>query len=385
MKQKNWFILNSLYRKNCAIFIFIILISLVACVESDVDSENISRRTSEAEQAVYNFAVISDSHIVDTNVAKDYHNANGKLRNLGEVLSGRNFDFVVHTGDHINDLYCPKIEHSPADLICLNHIHPDQIPYACCDTPDNCYGDHEFVDGNHSRCPPHLLLRTYPDIISGHFWMPEYYIVLGNHDDRIWQDSVVRVAGKQAWGRVFGLEKSKFYYNPPAIYSDANHKSYYLVTKAGFQLFMLDSTFEHDNDEMNFGTDQLNWLKNQLSNTNYHSAVLFWHTRIRPNEFDVEIHDILKIIATYKDKIKMVFVGHGHQFLETKWSVPNTESSTIMFYETTSTVCEFKPEYGIPSYYHVKLDNNLETVTVENRDSIFKYYPTIATTSCNAS
>ena len=57
-----------------------------------------------------------------------------------------------------------------------------------------------------------------------------------------------------------------------------------------------------------------------------------------------EKHEILKIIADndkYKHKIKMVFVGHGHQFKEIKWKPDPNDDLEIPFYETTSTGCGF--------------------------------------------
>lgn len=359
----------------------------------------------------YEFAVISDSHIKQSPWESDTKDAQHQLEKLGETITNLVLDFVVHTGDHVNDLYCRQDSYD----ICY-YTHPTDTSYRCCDcNPFNCYGTHWFhlgKTGRHSRCPPDVM-DLYASIVRKNFHLPFYYMVLGNHDDRFYNVltkklHVIRDDAKISWGWVFGLDRADgtgIYYNKPMYYSDADHpiskpwdtyQSYYVVKKDAFNLFMLDSNFDkpdgcddpHCNDEIHFGTEQLDWLKKKLDVTNY--AILFWHTRIRDGEFDTGTHEILEIIADpkYRDKIKMVFTGHGHQFKETLWQPDTNADLKIPFYETTSTVCKFSDTFypPIPSYYHVSIDTINGEVKIINHDDIFKGTErrTAAETSCNA-
>lgn len=367
------------------ILLTIILFSMAGCADSDSGD---STADLDDDNSVYTLAVISDSHIKNTAVQADTKNANNKLRHLGDKLSAMNLDFVVHTGDHVNDLYCPELKSPALDVscpVCAEHIQPDYLTYKCCVCNVNCYGDQLYaLDGHHSHCPPAILLK-YAEIIDKHFWdIPEYYMVLGNHDDRILSVSVIRPAAKQAWGRVFGLEKSKGYPVPPAIYSDKHKNSYYDVTYyKGFHLIMLDSTAERPsssskdpdyNDEIHFGEDQLAWLDATLSK-NPDPAILFWHTR--PKDFDESKHPYLSILARHKGKIRAIFTGHSHHFKKYTWQ-------DIRFYETTSTVCEFDPSLNIPSYYLVQLNAADGSVVILNEEEIFGEHRDIAEKSCAA-
>lgn len=95
--------------------IIAILFIMGGCGDSDgvsVGWEGEDSYYDEGGKPCYTFAVISDSHIIDTTVLKDTKNANNKLRHLGDELSKDELelDFVVHTGDHVNDLYCPEVK-----------------------------------------------------------------------------------------------------------------------------------------------------------------------------------------------------------------------------------------------------------------------------------
>ena len=218
-------------------------------------------------------------------------------------------------------------------------------------------------------------MLAYAGIVHGVFLNVPYYMVLGNHDDRYYENVVIRDAAKDEFARVFGLKESKTQYPISPIRFPGN---YYSIEKNGFTLIMLDSTAEHPphghsdpgyNDGIHFGSDQFVWMEYELSNCEDGRAILFWHrnpgAEIKdvpaPSDksFDAQKYDYLKALYPFKNKIAMIFVGHGHKYDRYEWQ-------GIKFYEVTTTVC------GIyPRYYHVLCDPTNGSVVILNKDTIF--------------
>lgn len=332
----------------------------------------------EGNKSVYRFAVISDSHIKG-GAEIDTRHAIERFKEVGAELSKLGLDFIVHTGDHVNDLYCTK---SKIDIECIDYKKKSYVPYKCCNQLTSCYGNIPIT--NRPRCPPSVLGK-YAKLVKENFpkTVP-FYMVLGNHDDRILGSTIVRNSAKHEWLRVFGTEKSDDYYNKPARYSykspkDKHIKTYYEVTYGGFQLLMMDCMLHKPkgckdpkcNDEIHFSkkghTEQLQWMKERLTDKKYHSAILFWHTRVK--EFDKSKNAFLQNLADHKDRIKMIFTGHGHHFAEDYWK----EMPGIPFYQTTSTVCRFDKKFDppIPAYFLVELNEKQKTITITNYTNIF--------------
>ena len=384
------------------ILLLIFLFFAAGCADSE-DS-------SSGNTGVYRFAIISDSHIKnDSAVDPDTKHATERFVEIGDELSNMAqdgyLDFVVHTGDHVNDLYCPK---NDADITCFEYKSRSYIDYKCCTQLDDCYGRFKYFGKHRHRCPPPIL-GTYAKLVKDNFHVPAYYMVLGNHDDRYFSGgtkylpdftTVIRSSSKHQWLMVFGTEKSDDYVNKPAMYSypspfDNDIKTYYEVTYGGFQLLMLDCNLyqpdncpdPHCNDEIHFAKDghmeQWDWIAERLKDPHYHSAILFWHTRVA--EFDVSKNIFLPMLAAYKNRIKAIFAGHGHHFAEDYWEEGMPD---VPFYQTTSTVCRFDEKFDppIPSYFHVELNETTKSVNILNYNAIFgtKERKKAAETACHA-
>ncbi len=259
---------------------------------------------NEEDRSPFLFAVVSDTHLMLTN---------DSLTNQAFILFAKRFkelepkaEFVVSTGDNIEDLLCFP------DLSCV-----DPLP----------------------------VLTNYRQLIEDHFDVP-FYAVLGNHDNRYFDQFLDTETPWASWQFVFG---------DTSVIPD----KYYAVEYKGFLLLMLNATdlaFDHDsNDEATFGPEQLSWLEEQLQRGL--PSILFWHHCMTPpSEGQEEISPIFPVIETYRENVKAVFTGHLHHFSHDQWK-------GVDFYQTDNLG---KNEEGVTPYHLVHCDPQTGIVTIAN-------------------
>jgi hypothetical protein len=399
MKQKTTLILA------CLLLLTITLFSVAGC--SDSSDDYMDEKFGDPTEA-FTFAVISDSHVKSRDERikdPDWERAAKRLTEVGKLL-GSPFmetfpEFVVHTGDHVNDLYCPMISTDefpyPWDVCpSCNHKSYELLNYGCCLCDYNCYHGHAYPSMKwHPYCPPPILL-DYATIITENFrsFVP-YYMVLGNHDDRWLEANVIRGSAKDEYERMFGVVNGvptlkPFRYDQIVFDSDTVKAACYEFDYKGFHFIMLDSTADPyaSNDGISFGGDQLRWLSETLKN-NTNPAILFWHknpgTAIEsvPNPsdptFDHWKYEYLEILYPHRNKIKYIFVGHSHSFNRYTW--PANENDVIQFRETTSTMCSEKM-YPDPVFYLVTCNPADGSAKIINEEQIFSN--PMATVGCKA-
>lgn len=259
------------------------LLCLLACgaggkdgqPSSDGDTEALSE-TEEEAPAPFRFVVVSDTHITTSNEADNNRRfaAAGKLFSKAE--SGN--DFVVSTGDNVDDLFC--------------------VPDVTCQEPPK-------------------ILNLYRQLIADAFTIP-FYIVLGNHDDRYLDTFKDLNAPLKSWRLAFA--NAPYFPGP-----------YYEIVHKGFSFVMLNSTdkaFDHaSNDLPSFGEEQLAWLSRTLNQGR--PTVLFWHHFLRPAETGAENQALIDLLRKHRATIKAAFAGHEHAWEKLAWE-------GIDFYETAN-------------------------------------------------
>jgi len=184
-----------------------------------------------------------------------------------------------------------------------------------------------------------------------------FYLLMGNHDYKIDgnKDSDAPFSKSEIdtmeiiWKHYTGLEP------------------YYSITINDWKLIMLNS-MRGRYLERSFDDQQLKWLEKEISSNQ--SSILFFHHPIETDHFNIwgKPKDLItkekepqffSICEKYKDKIKGIFVGHGHRWIE------DTLNEIIPVYETES----FGENDGIP-FYLVGIDTLKHKVNVEKFSEI---------------
>ena len=236
----------------------------------------------------FRFVVVSDTHVELSNE----NDPNLRFIAAGQLFSGLQPmpDFVVNTGDLVQDLFC--------------------IPEVTCENPLE-------------------IITTYRDLVDTWYAMPMYHVI-GNHDMRYFDTFVDQETPHSQWEYVFG--------GSPKFPSP-----YYSFTHNGFLFVMLNATdlaFDHEsNDTPTFGDEQLLWLDNELGRGL--PSLLFWHHYIHPPQSSDDPHNpVLPVIASHSDNVKGVFMGHGHTFMREYFE-------GIPFYETDALGRSDRPVYHL--------------------------------------
>ena len=236
----------------------------------------------------FRFAVVSDTHVELSND----NDPNLRFIAAGQLFNGLQPmpDFVVNTGDLVQDLFC--------------------IPEVTCENPLE-------------------ILTVYRDLVDTWYAMPMYH-VMGNHDMRYFDTFLDQETPHAQWAYVFG--------GSPEFPSP-----YYSFTHNGFLFVMLNATdlaFDHEsNDNPTFGDEQLSWLSAELDKDL--PSLLFWHHYIHPPDNpDDPQNPILPVIADHADNVKGVFMGHGHTFMREYFK-------GIPFYETDALGRNDQPVYHL--------------------------------------
>lgn len=263
---------------------------------------------NEETARIFRFAVISDTHLALT----DANENNVRFVKVAAEFAAMRpqIDFVVDTGDLVNDLFCfPGV---------------------------NC--------GN-----PLPVLSKLKETIDKNFTTLPIYLVLGNHDNRYFDNFGGNEEPLASWKFVFDGSASL-----PAPYYSVKRGAFTFV-----MLFSIDLSYDHaSNDEPSFGAPQLSWLEDQLK---YGSpAVLFWHHFVVPPDVNDAAKPILEVIKARKSQIKAVFTGHGHEFKKVEWE-------GIPFYETANLG---NREDKLIPHHLVECDSETESATIINASEI---------------
>ena len=145
------------------------LVAFLACgedsapsLEADSDSLEFAEESEETETQLeaFSIAVISDSHVQLSNDSDQ----NRHFVEAAEAINPFGPDFIVNTGDLVDDLFC-------------------------------------FPDINCSDPLP--ILTTYRDLIESSYDVP-LYNVIGNHDNRYFDTFETRERPAYSWDTVFG-------------------------------------------------------------------------------------------------------------------------------------------------------------------------------------
>ncbi len=294
----------------------VVIFSLVvffACGEDsppslEADSDNLEfveeADETETQLEAFSIAVISDSHVQLSNDSDQ----NKHFIEAAEAIHPFGPDFIVNTGDLVDDLFC-------------------------------------FPDINCSDPLP--ILTTYRDLIETSYDVP-LYNVIGNHDNRYFDTFETRERPAYSWDTVFG--------DTPSLPSP-----YYAVEHKGVQFLMLDATdlaVDHDtNDDPSFGQDQLDWTRERLEKGL--PTLMFWHHFIDPHETILpDAEGMIALIEEYQDIVLGVFMGHKHYFAHVEWN-------GIPFYMTDDLKHCTQPVFHI-----VRIDPITRSLTIVNEDDI---------------
>lgn len=191
-------------------------------------------------------------------------------------------------------------------------------------------------------------LRTFVNIMSD--LKDPYYTCMGNHEYKI--DSTRDSDGFFPEEEILSMEN--------VWKSETGFKPYYSMDKKGYKFIFLNSMKGRFQNKF-FDNQQIDWLKDELKTTK--NVLLFFHHPLQtdhPNYWcrktsglinkNVE-PELYELLSKYRDKIKAVFVGHGHRWVHDKLF------NSVDVYETAS----FR-DYRKFMFYSVDLSSSGITV-----------------------
>lgn len=249
-------------KKSFALFVSAFLVLQVGCTSHFVDK-------FEGGNFI---AVISDVHI---------SNDQSKEERLSRLI------------DRINNGSNPKIDRLIITGDCVSSV----------------YADYEKGESNSNN-----RLKKFVDCLKP-LDVP-YYPVMGNHDFKIDKErdsdapfdkfEIERM--EQIWMKTTGFQP------------------YYSIYYKGWKLVFLNS-MNGKGENKSFGERQLNWLRDELQDDA--PAILFFHHPINTDNTKIwckpkdlitqeKEPEFFNILSYNKDKIKGIFVGHGHMWVSDK-------------------------------------------------------------------
>jgi predicted phosphodiesterase len=266
--------------KKISIFLILsVLLTIIGC------SRVVNSKTDDNQ---FKFLVLSDIHVSDNESHGIRLNEFVEKFNT-DITINDDVDFVATTGDNVSYIY------------------------------SNRYLNRDSIDNN--------KLRSYIKTMSN-LKVP-FHITMGNHEYKV--DKNRDSDGFFPESEI--LEMEEIWIN------ETGFKPYYSIKKGDFNLIFLNSMRGRYQNKF-FGNVQLNWFKKQIAESK--KAILFFHHPMRTdkidhwykkrkgtmtNETEPEFYEIL---INNQDKIKSVFVGHGHKWMHDKLF------NKIKVYETTS-------------------------------------------------
>ncbi len=256
----------------------------------------------------FKILVLSDIHIT---------NSKSKDERLAKVVKDVNsgyfpgVDIVVTTGDNVSSVY--------------DHYYPDSL------------------DKSYNR------LERFVEIMSK-LETPKYFVP-GNHEYKIEKE--------RDSDAPYGKEEIERMSN---IWTDITGlQPYYSFSHKGWKFIVMNSMSGRYLDRF-FDDEQLKWLGNELEEDL--PIVLFFHHPLETDGFRIwskpsgkmdedEEPEFYNTLQKYRDKIKGIFVGHGHRWVNDKIF------DKIDVYETAS----FGDDESSP-YYIVGFDNETQKISV---------------------
>jgi 3',5'-cyclic AMP phosphodiesterase CpdA len=251
--------------------------------------------------------------VSDTHISRDESKIDrlDKLSNMINTGMLPNVDFVINTGDVVSRVYGDYRPENP-------------------DSSDN-------------------RLRRAVEAFD-RFQVP-WYFVMGNHDYKIGPDR-----DSDTYFPKSELDSLEMIWE-----RETGFKPYYVFDHKGWRFIVLNSMrgrYLH----RHFDDSQMDWLKKQLFDKK--PTILFFHHPMKTDNFTIWAHpnDVIteetepifyKIIKSYKNNIKGIFVGHGHRWVE------DILFDTIRVYETNS----FADENEL-MYYVVGFDTTSQEISV---------------------
>jgi 3',5'-cyclic AMP phosphodiesterase CpdA len=289
---------NRYYIKACLIITSIVLICLYGC----------GTISKEYPSGDFHLLVISDTHISSDNT---------KINRLKELASRINqgiipgITMVINTGDVVSSVY-------------------------------------KKYTADHSDPQTSRLFQAVK--VFDEFKMP-FYWTMGNHDYKIDSDRDSDAP----------FEKKEILMMESIWKELTGFDPYDAVFYRGWKFIFLNSMRGRD-VQRNFDDEQLSWLENELEEQI--PAVLFYHHPLETDNFrlwrfssgqitpetEAEFYTIL---TRHQDRIKGIFVGHGHRF------ITDTLLEKIPVYETAS----FGDDDSGP-YLIVGMDNSAKRINV---------------------
>jgi hypothetical protein len=225
-----------------------------------------------------------------------------------------------------------------------NWINTDKLLFITGDVVSSVFS--EYPDTSNNRLKK--AIETFST-----FEVP-FFPVMGNHDYKIGRnrDSDVYFPGEelrdmeQIWKKYTGFDP------------------YYAYEHKGWHFLILNTMRGRDMHRA-FDEPQLNWLEDELSNSQ--KAVLFFHHPVETDHFrfwckskdliDEELEPrFYRLLQKHRRTVKGIFVGHGHSWIH------DTLFETIQVYETESF-----GDASDPVYYVVGFNQATQTlVAVQN-------------------
>ena len=292
------------------ILIFVLLTSIVGCK---------SQLKKERNNNQFKFLVLSDIHVSDNESHEIRLNELVEKFNTDKILSN-DLDFVTATGDNVSYLYSNR------------DLNRDSLP--------------------------NNKLRSYINAMSN-LNVP-YHSCMGNHEYKI--DKKRDADGFFSEFEILEMEK--------IWKKETGLEPYYSIKKGDFTLLFLNSNRGRYQNNF-FGTIQINWIKNQIAESKnvimfYHHPmstdnIEYWYKK-RSGTITKEIEpDFYDLLSQNNDKIKAIFVGHGHKWMH------DILFNSIMVYQTTS--------FGDNEefmFYSVEVLNDVIKVTKSVNESFFE-------------
>jgi len=298
------------------ILLAIVLLIIIGCGGGHTGGGDVDNDINPSADS-FKFIILSDIHVrIPGNPDYDNNYYPSNLSNFSDALAliqkdHSDADFVVTNGDNVGCLFSSNV----AD-----------------------YG--VGIDNPAER------FKTIMDSLG-----KPYYVTLGNHDYEDGFNTIPRPEGitsddpaamEAIWKKVLGIDP------------------YYSFVHKGIRFIVLNSVHGPDYSTVcpvstyeksckgSFYDDQINWLETELQKTDTLFCLIFLHHPVITDNnstkqwsalgvgvlgeaFQLRRSDpFYTVVQTYKDKIKGIFVGHGHM------KQNDMLDSTIPVYETAS-------------------------------------------------
>jgi DNA repair exonuclease SbcCD nuclease subunit len=183
---------------------------------------------------------------------------------------------------------------------------------------------------------------------------PYYYIALGNHDYRLNSADDTDVQHTLEW---LQYRESIWSAAPDPWSVPPGVPKYESFDYNGWRFFILNSyRGNYISASRHFDAEELNWLSSQLASAQQQGKLvtIFMHHPLKTDHFslvwgsDLITSDtdpgFYNLLNTYQDKIKHIFVGHGHHFQADTLYGKIQVRETASLGESSTRICRY-PKY----------------------------------------